>query len=93
MNLYTQIVLPHLLDWAMADPALVRYRQEILAEVEGEVLEIGFGTGLNLPYYPDRIQKITAIDANPGMSALVKNASRRLILPSIIAYSMVKTCL
>ncbi len=72
MNLYTQMVLPRLLDWAMSDPALARYRQEILTGVEGEVLEIGFGTGLNLPYYPDRIQKITTIDANPGMNRIAQ---------------------
>ena len=72
MNLYNQIALPRLLDWAMSDSNLARYRQEVLAEVQGEVLEIGFGTGLNLPYYPDRIQKITTIDVNPGMSGIAQ---------------------
>ncbi len=72
MSLYTQMILPRLLDWAMSDPALARYRQEVLAGTEGEVLEIGFGTGLNLPYYPDRIQKITTIDANPGMNKIAQ---------------------
>jgi len=72
MSLYTQMILPRLLDWAMSDPALARYRQEVLAGTEGEVLEIGFGTGLNLPYYRDRIQKITTIDANPGMGKIAQ---------------------
>ncbi|ARV57554.1 SAM-dependent methyltransferase [Nostocales cyanobacterium HT-58-2] len=70
MNLYYQFVLPRLLDWSMSDANISRYRQEVLAQVTGETLEIGFGTGLNLPYYPQHIQKLTTVDANPGMNAL-----------------------
>ncbi|WP_017316731.1 class I SAM-dependent methyltransferase [Mastigocladopsis repens] len=70
MNLYSQFVLPRLLDWSMSDASLSRYRQKVLAQVTGETLEIGFGTGLNLPYYPKHIQKLTTVDANPGMNAL-----------------------
>ena len=36
------------------------------------VLEIGFGTGLNLPYYPERVHKLTAVDPNPGMHRLAQ---------------------
>jgi ubiquinone/menaquinone biosynthesis C-methylase UbiE len=56
----------------MSDPNLAKYRQEVLADVQGEVLEIGFGTGLNLSYYPENIQKIIAVDANPGVNALAQ---------------------
>jgi ubiquinone/menaquinone biosynthesis C-methylase UbiE len=54
----------------MSDASLSHYRQEVLAQVSGETLEIGFGTGLNLPYYQKHIQKLTTVDANPGMNAL-----------------------
>ncbi len=69
-----------MLDWAMSDPVIVQYRQQLLAEVEGEVLEIGFGTGLNLPYYPEKIDKITTVDPNPGMKKL---ADKRIKQSSI----------
>ncbi|MBD1863577.1 MULTISPECIES: class I SAM-dependent methyltransferase [Trichocoleus] len=72
MRFYSQVIFPRLLDWGMSHPALAQYRQELLAEVEGEVLEIGFGTGLNLQYYPCQIQKITTVDVNPGVSALAQ---------------------
>ncbi|MBE9040556.1 class I SAM-dependent methyltransferase [Oscillatoriales cyanobacterium LEGE 11467] len=72
MRFYSQVLFPRLLDWAMSDPVLDRYRQDILAEVEGEILEIGFGTGLNLPHYPPHVFKITTIDANPGTSSLAQ---------------------
>jgi ubiquinone/menaquinone biosynthesis C-methylase UbiE len=75
MNPYYQFLLPRLLDWAMSDDTISHYRKELLSQVTGEVLEIGFGTGLNLPYYPPQIKKLTAIDANPGMNSL---AQRRI---------------
>ena len=36
-------------------------------EVGGDVLEVGFGSGLNIPHYPASVHELTAIDPNPGM--------------------------
>jgi ubiquinone/menaquinone biosynthesis C-methylase UbiE len=72
MGFYSQSVLPRLMDWSLSDPTFGKYRQELLTDVKGEVLEIGFGTGLNLAFYPPHIQKITTIDKNPGMNAFAK---------------------
>jgi ubiquinone/menaquinone biosynthesis C-methylase UbiE len=72
MSFYSRRILPYLLDWAMADPTLAKYRQALLADVQGTVLEIGFGTGLNLAYYPEQVQKLVAIDANPGVHRLAE---------------------
>ncbi|MCY7279211.1 MAG: class I SAM-dependent methyltransferase [Phormidesmis sp. CAN_BIN44] len=76
MNPYSQFLLPRLLDWAMSDQTFSQYRKELLSQVTGDTLEIGFGTGLNLPYYPSDLQKLTAIDANPGMSAIAQKRIR-----------------
>ena len=46
-----------------------RSRKEFLARVDGEILEIGFGTGLNLPHYPEHVRRIITVDPNPGMNA------------------------
>ena len=75
MGFYAQVILPRAIDWVMSGPSFARYRQQVLAGVAGNVLEIGFGTGLNLPYYPDRVERLTAIDPNAGMGAI---ARRRL---------------
>lgn len=72
MGFYSRVILPYLLDWSMADATLGQYRQQLLSEVQGNVLEIGFGTGLNLPFYPEQVQTLTAIDANPGMNRLAQ---------------------
>ncbi|MEM7725132.1 MAG: class I SAM-dependent methyltransferase [Cyanobacteria bacterium P01_A01_bin.45] len=79
MSFYSQRIFPYLLDWSLSDPIFSRYREEILIGVEGEVLEIGFGTGLNLSYYPESIKKIITVDNNPSTHKLaqkrIKNSS------------------
>ena len=72
MGFYSANILPYLLDWSLSDPNLDVHRQEILAEVKGKILEIGFGTGLNLPYYPKNIKSIITVDANPQMNKLAQ---------------------
>ncbi|PSB25328.1 SAM-dependent methyltransferase [Stenomitos frigidus ULC18] len=76
MGFYAQKVFPYLLDWSMSSETFTHYRQQVLANVQGEVLEIGFGTGLNLPYYPNRVEKITTVDPNAGANALAQKRIR-----------------
>ena len=70
MGLYSRVIFPRLCDWVMDDPRMAALRSELLADVGGEVLEIGFGTGLNLPQYPEHVRRITTVDPNPGMNRL-----------------------
>lgn len=70
MGFYSERIFPYLMDWSMSSPNLIKYRQTTLANVKGDVLEIGFGTGLNLSYYPEAIHKIVTIDANPAVDRL-----------------------
>ena len=72
---YTETVFPWALDWTMARSFFAQQRELLLRDVSGEVLEIGFGTGLNLPHYPPAVERLIAVDANPGMSA---RARRRM---------------
>jgi ubiquinone/menaquinone biosynthesis C-methylase UbiE len=75
MNLYSRFLFPRLMDLSMSGEDLAKHRRTLLADVTGEVLEIGFGTGLNLNYYPPSIRQITTVDVNPGMSKIaVKRA-------------------
>jgi ubiquinone/menaquinone biosynthesis C-methylase UbiE len=55
---------------AMSTSMETPYRESTLAGVTGKTLEIGFGTGLNLPFYPPGVEAITAIDPNPGMRTI-----------------------
>jgi len=73
MGFYSNLVIPYCIDFAMSGSNLRQYRQELLKDVGGEILEIGFGTGLNLPHYPQSVNKITTIDPNPGMRKLARS--------------------
>lgn len=64
----------------MSGEHLSKARRELLSGVTGRILEIGFGTGLNLPHYPPGTESITTVDVNPGMQAL---AARRIEESSI----------
>jgi ubiquinone/menaquinone biosynthesis C-methylase UbiE len=56
----------------MRAPDMARLRHEVLSEADGEILEIGFGTGLNLGHYPDHVRRITAIDPGVGMARIAR---------------------
>ncbi len=72
MGIYSKFIFPRMMDCLMAHPTLSRYRAELLSDVRGKILEIGFGTGLNIPYYPKEIHNITTVDVNPGMNSLAE---------------------
>ena len=73
MGFYSNLIVPYCIDFSMSGSNLQEYRQKLLADVSGEILEIGFGTGLNLPHYPKEVNKITTIDPNPGMQKLARS--------------------
>ena len=75
MGLYSRVIFPRLMDWIMSGPEFRRLRSALLSEAAGEVLEIGFGTGLNLPHYPGHLSRLTALDP---VTALPGRVSRRI---------------
>jgi ubiquinone/menaquinone biosynthesis C-methylase UbiE len=50
------------LDWSMSSKVIARERPAALQAAHGDVLELGFGTGLNLPYFPDAVRRLTVVD-------------------------------
>lgn len=73
MGFYSNLVIPYCIDLSMSGSNLQQYRQELLKDVSGEILEIGFGTGLNLPHYPEQVTKITTVEPNLGMQKLARS--------------------
>jgi ubiquinone/menaquinone biosynthesis C-methylase UbiE len=67
MGFYARVIVPFLCDFGLDRPLVARHRRELLAHTGGNILEIGFGTGLNLPCYPDHVRKVTTVDPNVGM--------------------------
>jgi ubiquinone/menaquinone biosynthesis C-methylase UbiE len=75
LGFYSRFIFPCICDLTLRQPLFARYRKELLTNASGHILEIGFGTGLNLPNYPDHVRKITTVDPNPGMQ---RKALRRI---------------
>jgi SAM-dependent methyltransferase len=67
MGFYERRILPTLLDKMMSDAETVRLRKVALAPARGRVLEVGFGTGLNVAHYPSAVTHLVGVDPNPGM--------------------------
>src|SRR5574341_746603 len=75
MGFYADHVFPYLMDWTLGPRRFREQRELALAPAHGHVLEIGFGTGLNLPHYPRAVTSLTAIEPAP---LLPKTVARRI---------------
>lgn len=62
MGLYAERVLPWLVDRVGDTPELSRLRAEVCGDLHGEVLEVGFGSGLNVPHYPAGVTRVVAVE-------------------------------
>ena len=62
MGWYRDRVLPRIIELAMRAPDYGPVRARVAGELDGEVLEIGFGSGHNIPYYPPGLTRVLAVD-------------------------------
>jgi ubiquinone/menaquinone biosynthesis C-methylase UbiE len=81
MGLYADHIFPRVMDWVLRDPRFQKERQQALVPVRGRALEIGFGTGLNLPHYPSGVTWLTGIDSAALLEAKVAERSVGLSMP------------
>ena len=70
MGLYSRIVLPRLIDYAMKHEELDELRANVVPKARGRVLEIGVGSGRNFPFYTDAVRKLYALDPSPELLAM-----------------------
>ena len=62
MGIYAEHVLPRITDATCGVKSAEPLRERVCAGLEGDVVEIGFGSGLNVPFYPDRVDRVAAIE-------------------------------
>jgi ubiquinone/menaquinone biosynthesis C-methylase UbiE len=77
MGFYNDVILPRLCDFAMSNKELVPYRKRVIGAAEGRVIEIGVGTGRNLPFYGPSAKEILALEPAPKLVAMARRASHR----------------
>jgi ubiquinone/menaquinone biosynthesis C-methylase UbiE len=77
VGFYRERILPRLVDRACGTAGLRRWRAEVTAGLSGRVLEIGFGSGLNVDYYPSSIERVLAVEPSATAFRIAGKRIRR----------------
>lgn len=81
-NWYERNVLPWLIDFACGMKSVGKQRMKVIPQAQGRVLEIGIGTGLNLPFYDTgRVVELVGVEPSLRMHRLALKRSRAARLP------------
>jgi ubiquinone/menaquinone biosynthesis C-methylase UbiE len=76
MGFYRDQILPHLINLSMRQQNLAAYRSRVVPAAEGRVLEIGIGSGLNLPFYSRKAAHVVGLDPSPKLLSMARQAAR-----------------
>jgi ubiquinone/menaquinone biosynthesis C-methylase UbiE len=76
MGFYQNRVLPRLIDLSMHNSELRPYRERLLSAAAGRVLEIGIGSGMNLPFYGPRVTQIVGLEPSPRLLEMARGVAK-----------------
>jgi ubiquinone/menaquinone biosynthesis C-methylase UbiE len=76
MGFYQDQIVPLLINLSMRQKNLAAYRNRVVPTAEGRVLEIGIGSGLNLPFYSSNAQQVIGLDPSPQLLAMARRSGR-----------------
>ena len=78
MNWYDRVVLPYVIDMACGLPMVQKQRRQLVPQAQGRVLEVGMGTGRNLPFYDrQRVTRLVGVDPAMQMHRLAQKRSQK----------------
>jgi ubiquinone/menaquinone biosynthesis C-methylase UbiE len=81
VGLWENQVLPRVINVMLGTKEVRRYREEAVAGLHGSVVEIGFGSGLNVPYYPVEVVTVCAVDPSSVGRKLAAKRVNALSIP------------
>jgi ubiquinone/menaquinone biosynthesis C-methylase UbiE len=81
VGIYRRFILPRLIDLAMKDKAASARRSELIPRATGSVLEIGIGSGLNLPFYSPTVTHLRGVDPSAELLAMARRKVDRVRFP------------
>jgi ubiquinone/menaquinone biosynthesis C-methylase UbiE len=82
MGLYDRYILPPLINLCCSAAPIRRQREKVVPHARGVVLELGFGGGLNLPFYdPSKVAKLFALEPAEGMLVRARKKARASQIP------------
>jgi SAM-dependent methyltransferase len=85
MGIYRDRVFPRVLNTFMDNEETRRHRDRVCRGLAGDVVEIGFGTGLNAPHLPDTVTRVRAVEPLPRAVELARDRIERSPVPIDIA--------
>jgi ubiquinone/menaquinone biosynthesis C-methylase UbiE len=81
MPFYNDHILPHVINLAMRNRELTPYRERVISQAHGRVLEIGIGSGLNLTLYNSRVDTILGLDPAARLLEMAQGTANRSKIP------------
>jgi ubiquinone/menaquinone biosynthesis C-methylase UbiE len=81
MGVYDERILPWLIDLTMRNARLAAYRGRVVPAASGRVLEVGIGSGLNLPFYGTSVSEIVGIEPSPKLLKMTRRVAGRTSTP------------
>lgn len=81
MGLYDSWILPRVLDLVMRNKEVTRYRSRLVPEARGVVLEVGIGSGLNLPFYGPQVERLCAVDPSEDLLRMAGKRAQSVLFP------------
>jgi ubiquinone/menaquinone biosynthesis C-methylase UbiE len=81
MSLYSRFLFPRVLDFAMKHEELTNLREKMIQAARGVVLEVGIGSGLNLPFYTSSVTKLYALEPSAELLTKARTRSARAPFP------------
>jgi len=72
LGFYAEYVLPRIIDLGMRNKETARLRAEWVPQARGEVLEVGIGSGLNLPFYSPNVQRVYGVDPSTELQEMAR---------------------
>lgn len=64
MSLYSRYIFAPLMDWTLSRQEIRELRTRVVGQAAGDVLEIGYGTGLNLRFYQPEVKRLVLVDSD-----------------------------
>jgi ubiquinone/menaquinone biosynthesis C-methylase UbiE len=78
MSWWERNVVPKLITCACSQPQIMKARSRIVGQSDGDVLELGCGGGINLPFYkPERVKSLSGLDPSPALIDATKAAAQQ----------------
>ncbi len=81
MNVYDKWILPRLTDLVMRNKEATRYRSQLVPKACGTVLEIGVGSGLNLPFYGTAVSRFYGLDPSEQLLQMARERASAATFP------------